>query len=138
MSTTTRVFLSYAAQDADYRSLLVGAAKAARLPVQFVEMRGHVQAQGREHECRAKLKGCDLALVLASRHAVASPAVAADLRFVSEAGLPVHAVRAGGRRGALRLPSEWGVHSSLAWSWAPIAELLQQPRPQPFALRLAS
>jgi hypothetical protein len=139
MSTTTRIFLSYAAQDADYRSLLVGAARAARLPVQFVELPGHVSdVQGRDHQCRAKLQECDMALVLASPHAVASPSVAADMRCAAGAGLPVHAVHAGGPRASVRLPAEWSVESTLGWSWAHIARLLQRPCAQTDAtLRIA-
>src|SRR5688572_3121440 len=85
MSPITRVFLCYAAKDANDRSLLIAATKAARLPVQFVEMPNHVtDGRSRRVLCREKLQQCDVALVLASPHAVNSSAVASDLECVHE------------------------------------------------------
>lgn len=128
MSTITRIFLSYAAQDADYRSLLVGAARAARLPVQFVEMPCQVSSgQGRDAMRQARLQECDMVLVLASPEALSSGLVDADVRGAAAAGLPVHAVQAPRPRRPMRLPLDWMVRSCRGWSWARIAELLQRP-----------
>src|SRR5262245_22246263 len=128
MSSTTRVFLSYAAKDANDRSLLIAATKAARLPVQFVEMPNHVtDGRSRRVLCRAKLQQCDVALVLASPHAADSAAVEADLECAHELELPVHAVVPSSARGAFVPPVEWRTSSVLDWSWSRIAALLQRP-----------
>ena len=128
MSHFTRVFLSYAAKDANARSLLIAATKAARLPVQFVEMPNHVtDVRSRRVLCRAKLQQCDVALVLASPHAVQSAAVEVDLECVHEMELPVHAIVPGGALGAFVPPVEWRTSSVLEWSWSRIAALLQRP-----------
>lgn len=128
MSHFTRVFLSYAAKDANDRSLLIAATKAARLPVQFVEMPNHVtDARGRRVLCRAKLQQCDIAIVLASPHAINSVAVENDLECVHELELPLHAVVTGAGRGVFALPVEWRVSSVSTWSWSRIATLLQGP-----------
>lgn len=128
MSPTTRVFLCYAAKDANDRSLLIAATKAARLPVQFVEMPNHVtDGRSRRVLCRAQLQQCDVVLVLASPHAVDSSTVAMDLECVHELELPVHAIVAGSARGAFVPPLEWRPSSVLNWSWSHIAALLQRP-----------
>jgi hypothetical protein len=128
MSPTTRVFLSYAAKDANARSLLIAATKAARLPVQFVEMPNHVtDGRSRRVLCRAKLQQCDVALVLASAHAADSSTVEADLECVHEMDLPVHAIVPGGARSAFVPPLEWRTSSVMDWSWSRIAALLQRP-----------
>lgn len=127
MSTPTRVFLSFAPQDANCRSLLIGAARAARLPLRFVEMPNHVtDPRGRDALCRAKLEQCDLALVLLSRSALVSASIESDMRAVSRSGLPLHAVMAGLPRESVAPPPEWGVASLLSWSWPRIAAFLQR------------
>lgn len=129
MSRFTRVFLSYAAQDANCRSLLIAATKAARLPVHFVEMPNHVtDLHSRRVLCRAKLQQCDVVLVLASPPAADVAHVAADLACAHELEVPVHAVVTGARNKAWTLPPDWRVESTLAWSWSRIAAWLQRPR----------
>lgn len=128
MSPIIRVFLSYAAKDANDRSLLVAAAKAARLPVQFVEMPNHVtDDHSRRVLCRAKLQQCDVAVVLASPHAVDSAAVTTDLECAHEMELPVHAIVPSSVRGAFMPPLAWRSSSLLEWNWSRIAALLQRP-----------
>jgi hypothetical protein len=128
MSSITRVFLSYAAKDANDRSLLIAATKAARLPVQFVEMPNHVtDGRSRRVLCRAKLQQCDVALVLASPHAVDSSIVDADLECVHEMELPVHAIVPSSVRGDFVPPLDWRTSSVVNWSWSRIAALLQRP-----------
>lgn len=128
MSHITRVFLSYAAKDANDRSLLIAATKAARLPVQFVEMPNHVtDGSSRRVLCRAKLQQCDVALVLGSPHAVDSSAVESDLECVREMELPMHVVVPTSVRGRFAPPLEWRPESVLTWSWSRIAALLQRP-----------
>ena len=128
MSHFTRVFLSYAARDANDRSLLIAATKAARLPVQFVEMPNHVtDGRSRRVLCRAKLQQCDVVIVLASPHAVDSSAVESDLECAREMDVPVHVVIAARVRGRFDLPLEWQPTSVTTWSWSRIAGLLQRP-----------
>lgn len=128
MSHLTRVFLSYAARDANQRSLLIAATKAARLPVQFVEMPNHVtDARSRRVLCRGKVQHCDVAIVLASRHAVGSAAVDNDLECVRELEVPLHAIVTETMRGDFAPPLEWRVASVRSWSWSHIAALLQCP-----------
>jgi hypothetical protein len=128
MSSFIRVFLSYAARDANERSLLIAATKAARLPVQFVEMPNHVtDSRSRRVLCRAKLQQCDVVLVLGSPHAVDSPTVESDLECAREMDLPVHVVVSSRLRGRFRPPLEWRPESVLTWSWSQIAALLQRP-----------
>jgi hypothetical protein len=139
MSANTRIFLSYAVQDANYRSLLIGAAKAARLPVQFVEMPNHVSdAGGRQALCRARLQQCDLAIVLQGRHTATSLPVESDLDCVRAGGLPLHAVLLPGRWAESSLPPEWGVASWTGWNWPEIAPLLHRCDREPLRLRAAS
>jgi len=139
MSHFTRVFLSYAARDANDRSLLIAATKAARLPVQFVEMPNHVtDGSSRRVLCRAKLQQCDVALVLGSPHAVGSSAVESDLECVREMDVPMHVVVPTSARGNFALPLDWRPASVLTWNWSRIAALLQRPFPAVPSVRAAS
>ena len=131
MSTSVkRIYLAYTAQDAEFRSLLVGAARAARLPVQFVEMPSHVSdVRGRKAVCRAKLQRCDAAIVLVSRHASSSLAVESDVACIHEIGLPLHAVVVGRETATHELLEGWDVETRTGWNWPRIASLLQRLEP---------
>ena len=130
METFNRVFLSYAARDANHRSLLLAASRAARLPVRFVEMPNHVtDPHSRRVLCLSKLQQCDLAIVLASPHALRSASVAADLATVREAGVPVHVFATDSAGGTMILPPEWEAATVIPWHWPRIAAFLQRPQP---------
>ncbi len=139
MPTSTRVFLSFAPEDANYRSLLVAASRASGLPVRFVEMPHHVTDARRRHAlCRAQLQGCDMAIVLSSPRATRCLAVEADVSTVREAGVPLHAIMAGRSEHLHPVPAEWGASSVHGWNWPSIVEFLQRRAPQSDALRRAS
>jgi hypothetical protein len=127
MPTFTRVFLSFAPEDANYRSLLVAASRAAGLPVRFVETTHHVtDARRRRVLSHSKLQQCDMAVVLASPRAARNLAVECDVAAVHDAGLPLHAIAAG--RAAVEdvVPVEWRTSSMTGWNWPRILELLQR------------
>jgi len=126
MPTITRVFLSFAPEDANYRSLLVAASRAAGLPVRFVETTHHVtDVRRRRVLSRSKLQQCDMAIVLASPRATRHLAVESDIAAVREAGLPIHAIAAGRPSAEAGLPAEWNVSTVTGWNWPSILELLQ-------------
>jgi len=126
MPTLTRVFLSFAPEDANYRSLLVAASRAAGLPVRFVETTHHVtDARRRRVLSSAKLQQCDMAVILASPRATRSLTVEADVAAVHEAGLPLHAIVAGRPVSECIVPAAWGTSSVIGWNWPRILEFLQ-------------
>lgn len=127
MTTFTRVFLSYAPEDANFRSLLVAASRAAGLPVRFVEATHHAtDARRRRVLSRSKLQQCDLVVVLASPRAARQLAVEDDVAAAHEAGIPLHAIVAGGPAGASAIPEAWGVSTVTGWNWPSILEFLQR------------
>jgi len=126
MPTITRVFLSFAPEDANYRSLLVAASRAAGLPVRFVETTHHVtDIRRRRVLSRSKLQQCDMAIVLVSPRAMRHLAVESDVAAMHDAGLPIHAIVAGRPAAADAVPAEWRVSSMTGWNWPSILELLQ-------------
>lgn len=127
MSSSTRVFLSFAPEDANFRSLLVAASRAAGLPVRFVEVPHHVTDVRRRHAlCRAKLQQCDMAIVLTSSRATRCLSVETDVMAVRDAGLPIHAIMAGRSEFLASVPAEWGASSVHGWNWPRILEFLQR------------
>ena len=126
MSSITRVFLSFAPEDANYRSLLVAASRAAGLPVRFVETTHHVTDVRRRHALsRSKLQQCDLAVVLASPRAARSLTLESDVAAVQESGLPLHVIMAGRPVAAGGVPETWRPSSVTGWNWPSIVEFLQ-------------
>ncbi len=138
MTTFTRVYLSYAPEDANFRSLLVAASRAAGLPVRFVETTHHVtDARRRRVLSRSKLQQCDLAVVLASPRAMRNLAVEDDVAAAHEAGIPLHAIVAGGPAGRCTLPEDWSVSTVTGWNWPRILEFLQRLGQRQHVLRRA-
>lgn len=126
MSSFTRVFLSFAPEDANYRSLLVAASRAAGLPVRFVETTHHVTDARRRHALsRSKLQQCDLAVVLGSPRATRNLALESDVAAVHETGLPLHVIMAGRPASAGGVPETWRPSSVTGWNWPSILEFLQ-------------
>lgn len=127
MPPLTRVFLSFAPEDANYRSLLVAASRAAGLPVRFVETTHHVtDARRRRVLSRHKLQQCDMAVVLSSPRATRHLTVESDVAAVHEAGLPLHAIAAGRPAVDAAVPADWRTSSVTGWNWPCILELLQR------------
>jgi hypothetical protein len=131
MSTMTNILLSYSGRDANYRSLLVAATRAAGLPVRFVEVSGVVtDPVSRRALCAARLQQCEAAIVLASPHASRDAAVATDLTAARDHGLPVHAIDVSGTTqtigGSRRRRAAWAVDSTHGWHWPRIAAFLQR------------
>ncbi len=138
MTTMTHILLSFAGRDADSRSLLLAATRAAGIPVRFVEVPGVVtDPTARRALHAAKLQQCDASIVLVSPHALTDPSVELDVRAAREAGVPVHGIAAGGQRHAPRLPSEWGVAGTVEWNWPRIAAFLQRLPARPRCTALA-
>ena len=140
MRMFTRVFLSFAPEDANYRSLLVAASRAAGLPVRFVETTHHVtDARRRRVLSHSKLQQCDLAVVLTSAHATRNLAVESDVAAVHELGLPLHAIVAGGPDAPGAVPEMWRASTVTGWHWPRILEFLQRVAGRtPARLRRAS
>lgn len=127
MPSFTRVFLSFAPEDANYRSLLVAASRAAGLPVRFVETTHHVtDVRRRRVLSRSKLQQCDMAVVLASPRASRNLAVESDVAAVHDAGLPLHAIAAGRSSFEDVVPVDWRTSTMTGWNWPSILELLQR------------
>ena len=137
MPSLTRVFLSFAPEDANYRSLLVAASRAAGLPVRFVETTHHVTDSRRRVLSRAKLQQCDLAVVLTSPRATRHLAVESDMTVAREAGLPVHAIVVGRPSAESAVPASWEVSTVTGWNWPSILELLQRCPERPLEFRRA-
>lgn len=127
MTPITRVFLSFAAEDADYRSLLLAASRAAGLPVRFVETTYRASDTGhRRALSRDQVRQCEAGVVIASAKAWSDTSVAADLAAVHEAGIPLHAIVAGKPSNSSEdLPTNWSPSTVTGWNWPSILELLQ-------------
>lgn len=130
----TTILLTYSGRDANNRSLLVAATRAAGIPVRFVEVPGVLtDPVSRRGLCAARLQRCDAAIVLIGQETGFDAGVACDLDAATDAGVPVHAIcidKSGRRCGHLR---DYHFSSEVDWVWPRIAALLQRTQPKPGA-----
>jgi hypothetical protein len=60
MAKKNRIFIAFAAEDAKYRTMLVGQAKLEHSPFEFVDMSDKEPwDEKRKTQCLTKIKGCD-------------------------------------------------------------------------------
>jgi len=67
--TNKRVFIAFAIEDESIKNLFTGHAKNARVPYEFVDMSIKEPFDEKwKTNCRTRIKGCDGAIALISRH----------------------------------------------------------------------
>ncbi|WP_437635576.1 TIR domain-containing protein [Sorangium sp. So ce854] len=93
MATTNRIFISFAIEDKSYRDLLVGQARNAKIPFEFVDM--SVKEPWDEKwktNCRTRIKGCDGVIVLVSKNTSKAEGALWEIRCAKEEGVPIRGV----------------------------------------------
>jgi hypothetical protein len=93
MATKNRIFISFAVEDEAYRNLLVGQAKNAKSPFEFVDM--SVKEPWDEKwktNCRTRIKGCDGVIALVSKHTAKADGALWEIKCAKEEGVPIRGV----------------------------------------------
>ncbi len=121
-----RVFISFAIEDKDARTMLVGQARNANSPFEFVDM--SVKApwdNAWKTRCRARIKGCDAVIALISKKTRAADGARWEMKCAKEEGKPMLGVHIhADDKGAI--PPELTGYKVIEWSWPGIASFLNK------------
>ena len=124
MAKNNRVFVSFAAEDANYRDLLKGQAKNAKSPFDFVDMSVKEPWDAKwKTNCRSKIKGCDGLIALLSKKTWNADGAKWEMQCAKDERIPMLGVHIHkDDKGAI--PSELAGKKVIEWTWDGIAKFI--------------
>jgi nucleoside 2-deoxyribosyltransferase len=124
MVKKNRIFISFAAEDSNYRDLLVGQAKNALSPFSFVDMSVKQPWDSAwKTNCRTKIKGCDGMIAIITNRSINADGQRWEIKCANEEGIPVIGLHAQ-RQSHGQIPSELIGKKVIDWTWNEIKAFL--------------
>ncbi|MBI1347081.1 TIR domain-containing protein [bacterium] len=124
MATKNRIFISFAIEDRSLRDLLVGQAKHADSPFEFVDMSVKEPWDSAwKTKCRTKIKGCDGVIAILSKNTASADGEKWEMKCATEESVPMVGIWA--KKGeAVTIPAEFGKNKVIDWTWDGIAKFI--------------
>jgi hypothetical protein len=125
MATKNRIFVSFAVEDKTYRDFLVGQAKNAKSPFEFVDMSVKQPWDNAwKTNCRTKIKGCDGMIALVSKNTARATGQLWEVACAKAEGVPVRGVYVDADNKPATLPAEFSGMRVVYWTWENIANFI--------------
>lgn len=125
MAKTSRIFISFAAEDKTYRDFLVGQAKNENSPFSFVDMSVKEPWDSSwKTNCRTKIKGCDGVIALVSKNTAKAAGQLWEVACAREEKVPVRGIYVDANNKPATLPAEFSGVRVVEWTWANIASFI--------------
>lgn len=124
MAKNNRIFIAFAAEDANYRDLLKGQAKNEKSPFAFVDMSVKEPWDSQwKTNCRTKIKGCDGVVALLSKKTYSADGARWEMKCANEEDVPMIGVHIHkDDKGAI--PPELSGNKVIEWGWDGIAKFI--------------
>src|SRR5262245_27050687 len=124
MATKNRIFVSFAIEDARYRTMLAGQAKNEDSPFEFVDMSVKEPWDERwKTQCRSRIRGCDGVIALLSWNTATADGQLWEMRCANEEGVPIIGVYIDKYNKPL-VPEALIGKQVIEWTWDGIAEFI--------------
>ena len=124
MAKNYRIFISFAAEDSQYRDFLKGQAKNEKSPFDFIDMSVKQPWDAKwKTQCRIKIKGCDGAIALLSKNTYNADGARWEMRCANEESVPLIGVRIR-KDESIQIPSELSGKRVINWTWTGIGTFL--------------
>lgn len=126
MANKFRVFTSFAIEDANLRTLLVGQSKNNKSPFQFVDMSVKEPWDSAwKTNCRTKIKGCDGVIGIITNNTPKATGQLWEIACAYEEGIPVLLIYGNEDRPS-NLPDPVKGRRILLWTWSNISTFLDK------------
>lgn len=126
MATNNRIFTSFAVEDSNYRDLLVGQARNAKSPFEFVDMSVKEPWDSQwKTRCRSKICGCDGVIALLSSSSPNADGHLWEIACAKEERIPVIGMYVSSSDRPSYLPSELSGVRIVTWTWDNIANFIR-------------
>lgn len=126
MAKNNRIFISFAIEDANLRTLLVGQGKNEKTPFSFVDMSVKEPWDSAwKTNCRTKIKGCDGVIGIITKNTVKADGQLWELNCAYEENVPVLLIYGNDDRPA-SLPEPVKGRLINLWSWPNISKFMDK------------
>ena len=126
MAKKFRVFISFAIEDANLRSFLVGQGRNKKTPFSFVDMSVKEPWDSEwKTKCRTKIRGCDGVIGIITNNTSKATGQLWELSCAYEEGLPVLLIYGNDDRPS-NLPEPVKGKRILLWTWDNIAAFMDK------------
>jgi hypothetical protein len=120
-----RVFISFAVEDSNLRDLLVGQAKNANSPFEFVDMSVKQPWDSEwKTKCRTKIKGCDGMLIIVTKNTKKATGQLWEINCAKDESIPRRGIWGHADDKPSSLPDELDGVRIVYWTWENIANWL--------------
>ena len=120
-----RMFISFAAEDKNYRDLLVGQARNEKSPFEFVDMSvKEPWSEKWKTQCRTKIKGCDGMIALVSKRTAKADGQLWEIKCAKEEIVPIRGVYVSVDDRPASLPNELNGVRVVDWTWNSIEHFI--------------
>ena len=124
MTRNNRIFIAFAAEDSNYRDLLVGQARNKNSTVSFVDMSVKQPWDSQwKTNCRTKIKGCDGLIAIVTSRSINADGQRWEIKCANEEGVPVIGIHAQKSVHGV-VPSELTGKKVIDWTWDGIKAFL--------------
>lgn len=124
MAKNNRIFIEFAAEDSNYRDLLVGQAKNAKSTFSFVDMSVKQPWDSQwKTNCRTKIKGCDGMIAIVTGKSMNADGQRWEIKCANEESVPVIGIHAQKSVHGM-VPSELTGKKVIEWTWDGIKAFL--------------
>jgi len=124
VATKNRIFVSFAIEDANLRTLLVGQGRNENTPFSFVDMSVKEPWDSKwKTNCRTKIKGCDGVIGLITNNTIRADGQLWELQCAFDEDVPVLLIYGNADRPA-SLPEPIKGRRILTWTWPNISAFL--------------
>lgn len=126
MATKFRIFTSFAIEDANLRTMLVGQGRNKKTPFEFVDMSVKEPWDSAwKTNCRTKIKGCDGVIGIITNNTVKATGQLWELQCAYEEGIPVLLIYGNDDRPS-NLPDPVKGRRISLWTWDNISTFLDK------------
>lgn len=113
-----RVFISFAIEDKNLRDLLVGQARNAKSPFEFVDMSVKQPWDSAwKTKCRTRIKGCDGVLIIVTKNTKNADGQLWEIKCAKEESIPCRGIWGSTDNRPNSLPSELEGIRVVNWTW---------------------
>jgi len=124
MAKNNRIFIAFAAEDSNYRDLLVGQAKNAKSTFSFVDMSVKQPWNSTwKTNCRTKIRGCDGMIAIVTGRSINADGQRWEIKCAKEEGIPVIGLHAQ-KNNHVQVPPELSGKKVIDWTWNGIKAFL--------------
>jgi hypothetical protein len=125
MATKHRIFVSFAVEDKIYRDFLVGQARNAKSPFEFVDLSVKQPWDNAwKTNCRTRVKGCDGMVALVSKNTASATGQLWEVKCAREETVPIRGIYVDANNKPATLPTEFSGVRVLNWTWDNIAAFI--------------